>query len=79
MQAPLFETVNGWTVADYPPTNKWGGHSEQVLICIKKQYQAQPDMQLAYYDHDRGQWRNNFGPIENVIYWRPLPEPPKSW
>jgi len=34
-------------------------------------------MTVAYYDSYIKEWQSDIGRIYNIIYWQPLPEPPK--
>lgn len=70
-----------WTRATTTlPDDEFEGCSRKVLVCRQRRlYEEQPDIFIAWYDYERQQWRNNFGDLDNVVYWMPLPEPPKEW
>jgi len=63
-----------WSVE--PPAAKWGTCSEKMLV-VRQCHYAGADYDLAWYDHETEQWRNNYGPIKDVISWMVPPSHPK--
>jgi hypothetical protein len=71
---PLLITKGPWIRAEFKPPQVGHDRSDIKLVyngsCGRSKH-------IAWFDFDRGEWRNNYGTIENVTHWMDLPPDPQ--